>query len=262
MKELKPNMGDPKISIIVPTYKRFQSVAKLIHSVTLSDIPKENWEIIFVSSDPAESDKIKWLKENLCFNISLILFSDREDGVRKKSLCFYENVGIKAAKHDWIMVINDDMWVYPDWYQEFIGYLCGSRFYLPSAMVGGRYHGFRIPYIGTYNKNGIQYPLWLADFCICHKSLYQELDYLDENINWFGYGGDWSLKVAFLSQDLPVLCHNIKIDHDTVEEARVENRGDGLNAYAKDDFEYVRLKWKNWTQNNKDGYSFKFYDEP
>lgn len=252
-------MDNPKFSIVVATYKRFPSVVKLIHSVATSNIPIENWEIIFVSSDPVESEKIKWLKERVCWNISLISCADREEGLRKKSLYIYENLGIKAAKHDWIMVINDDMWVAPDWYQQFLSYLGESRFYLPSAIIGGINLGFRIPQIGTLNIDGKEQPWWLSDFSICHKSLFEEFGYFDENINWYGKGAEWSLRMAFLTNETPVLCHDVKIGHDEPPEARVENRGDNLNAYAENDFEYVWSKWRNWAILNNKNYSFKIW---
>lgn len=233
-------MSTVQISIIVPTYGRFEPFKKLINSIKESNISIDNYEIIVVSSDAQDCEKIKWIEDQKKqINIKVKIESDRKT-IRSQSLYYYENIGIKNAVYDWILVCNDDMWFEKDWYQKFLSYINKSKVYLISSHIGSIHLGIRIASIGTITVNGIQEPMWLYDMSIIHKSIYEQLGYLDENMKWYGKGADLSLGVAFFTNEKPVLCHDVKINHDIVEENRNSNIG---NSSGDLDFSYIRQKW-------------------
>lgn len=242
-------MSSIKISIVVPTYGRFDSFKKLINSIKESNIPIDNYEIIVVSSDAKECEKISWIEDNKKqINIKVKIESDRKT-IRSQSLYYYENVGIKNAIYDWILVCNDDMWFEKDWYQKFLSYINESKVYLISSHIGYVHLGVRIASIGTITIKGIKETMWLYDMSIIHKSIYEQLGYLDENIKWYGKGADLSLAVAFFTDEKPVLCHDVKINHDIAKENRISNIG---NSSANLDFSYIRQKWNKILANKDD----------
>jgi len=233
-------MSIVKISIIIPTYGRFEAFKKLVNSIKESYISKENYEIIAVSSDAPDSEKIKWIEDQKkSINITVKIEDDRKK-IKSQSLYYYENVGIKTAIHDWILVCNDDMWVEKDWYEQFSSYVNENKVYLISSHISSISEGMRIPSIGSITVEGVNQNMWLYDMSIIHKSIYEQIGFLDENMKWYGKGADLSLSVAFLTKEIPVLCHGVKINHDIIQENRSSNIGDS-NAHS--DFSYIRRKW-------------------
>jgi GT2 family glycosyltransferase len=233
-------MSIRKISIIIPTYGRFEPFKKLINSIKESNIFKDDYEIIVVSSDSHDSEKIKWI-ENIKdqINIKIKIENDRKT-IRNRSLYYYENIGIKSAIYNWILICNDDMWFEKDWYEKFLSYVNQSKVYLISSHIGSIELGMRIPSIGTITVNGIKEEMWLYDMSIIHKSIYERIGFLDENMKWYGKGADLSLSIAFFTNEKPVLCHDVKINHDITQENRSSNIG---NSSGDLDFSYIRLKW-------------------
>lgn len=249
-----------KISIVVPTYGRLEAFVKLITSIENSDIAPDLYEVVVVSSDPVDSEKIVWLKNKKNIDIVLQLEADRHT-VRNRSLYYYENVGIKLCKYDWVMVCNDDMWVESDWYQEFLTYVNDvNKVYLISSHIGGICLGLRIPSIGNIVKNGNNSTMWLYDMSIIHKHIYEEINFLDEKVQWYGKGADLSLAVAFFTDQIPVLCSSVRVNHDIIEENRQTNiNGEPLSTNNENggDFNYIRSKWDMWILNNgSDKYSY------
>lgn len=243
-----------KISIVVSTYGRYEAFKLLINSIRDSRINTEDYEIIIVSSDEEDSEKVKWINEQTDIDMKLFLLSDRST-VRTKSLMYYENIGIKNSKYEWIFVVSDDMYFEPDWYEKFLTYVNkDNNVYIVSCHLGSKHFGFWIPPIGEIIKNGITETMWLYDMTIIHSSVYEKIDYLDEQIHWFGKGADLPLAIAFLTDETPVLCHDVKINHDIIQENRKENISTTPNG---DDFDYISDKWKKWVNDNPDkNYSF------
>ena len=215
-----------------------------------SNIPSNMYEIIVISSDQPDSPKIDWIEKQE-IDITLVLEDNRKT-VRKQSLYYYENIGIKRAKYSWILVCNDDMWVECDWYEQFLTYITNTdKVYLVSSHIGSQGLGLRIPTIGTLTINGNEEPFWLYDMTIIHKMIYEKIGYLDESIGWYGKGADLGIAIGFLTDEKPIPCYNVKIHHDI----EIEHRGDNisnqlLENHNSNDFEYIRSKWNKWIMEN------------
>lgn len=248
-------MNMEKISIVVPTYGRFVPFMKLINSIKESEISTENYEIIVVSSDQVDCEKIKWIDEQKKYiDISVVIEADRKT-VRNRSLYYYENIGIKRAKYDWVLVCNDDMWFDCFWYKNFISGKNDSKVYIIASHIGDVRWGVRVPSIGNITKNGIEEIMWLYDMTIIHKSVYEQVGFLDENVAWYGKGADLSLQVAFLTDEKPFVCENVIVNHDIEGEHRYDNIATSPNG---DDFQYIRNKWNQWIINNNKNYSYNW----
>jgi len=212
-------------------------------------MPNDFYEIIVVSSDDPNGDKCNWIRTKS--NVTLIN-ADFRQGPRLKSLYYYENIGIKQAKYDYVLVMNDDMWFTPEFYNEFIKCNGYDVIYL-ATQLGNVQLGSRLAIIGKYKTphDNDYKDLYLADFVVCKKSIYEDIGYLDENIDWYGIGPD--LSICFGFKHLNVM-HNDKlhIEHSISPEGRWSN-SENPHTYQH----YIKTKWRTFCNNNP-GYDFQW----
>lgn len=242
-------MQNPKVSIIVSTYGRAEHLKKLVDSLRMST-PSDAYELVVVSSDPPQTEKIQWLREQR--DVHLLLADVRRPWqLRRKSAHYYINLGIKASHNEWIIVANDDMYFTQDWYHEFTVFLhdpvhANAGMIIVAAHVGRIAYGFRIDTIGKTQKHGGPWKdLYLSDVCITRRNALETIRLYDERLDWFGAGADNSLAVEFLTSMDTIPCEKIKIGHSIAHENRGTNMG---NAFA--DFHYLMNKWNRWCKKN------------
>jgi len=250
-------MAEPKISIIIPTYGRSEYLKDLIESVRKTT-PENNYEIIVVSSDLSDSEKVKWLKEQK--DVKVVLAGTRKAWqVRKDSLAHYMNEGVRNSIGEWIFVVNDDMFCASDWYAEFIKFISTPAnvnvgMVVVSTHIGHVSYGQRIPVIGKTKKDGGDWKdLYLSDFAIVRKDVLEEIGLWDEKINWAGYSTDASMAIEFLTDKEIVASEMIKLDHFIVKE---ERNSETINEF--EDFNYVKSKWDKLCREHNCQYSCDF----
>ena len=100
----------PKISIIIVNYNGRSFLEKCLQSI--SDITYPNYEIIIVDNNSSD-DTIEFLKKNFPFIIIIKL---------EKNYGFAEpnNIAAKMAKGDFLLFLNNDTYVKPDFLDELI----------------------------------------------------------------------------------------------------------------------------------------------
>lgn len=100
-----------KISIIIATYNRAKDLEETINSISSQSLLPH--ELIIV--DDSTDDKVKILikKTNLPFKKQYL-----KSGLKDKSLPASRNIGIKNAKGDILLFIDDDVTLYPDYLKE------------------------------------------------------------------------------------------------------------------------------------------------
>ncbi|KKQ53232.1 MAG: hypothetical protein US72_C0002G0022 [Microgenomates group bacterium GW2011_GWC1_38_12] len=250
-------MSNPKVSIIIPTYGRSEYLKDLIESIRKTT-PQGNYEIIVVSSDLPESEKVKWLSQEK--DVKIVLAGTRKAWqVRKNSLAHYMNQGVKNSNYEWIFVVNDDMFFAPDWYQELVNFLADPDnsnvgMIVVSTHIGHVSYGLRIPVIGKTKKgDGNWKDLYLSDFAIVKKSVLEEIGLWDEKINWAGYSTDASMAIEFLTNKEIIASEKIKLDHFIVRE---ERNAETINEF--EDFNYVKRKWDKLCQEHNCQYVCDF----
>ena len=95
-------------SIIIPTYKRDDDLRNCLQSL------KENtagpYEVIVLH--PGTDTTVKLCTE---FGAQAICDNARKNGKRIKSLWAIINDGIRASVYDYVMYLNDDCLVLPQW---------------------------------------------------------------------------------------------------------------------------------------------------
>jgi len=98
-----------KVSIVVPTYNRKESLVNTIKSLKSIDYPKNDYEIIIIdSSTDGTRDLIK--------NIKGIRYFFQ----KKKSAATARNAGIKKARAEYIFFTDDDCIVPKEWIKTFL----------------------------------------------------------------------------------------------------------------------------------------------
>lgn len=162
------------------------------------------------------------------------------------------------ASGNWVFVTNDDTEFDPMFYWKFISVTEKNTIPLSEAydvvMVNGHLGdvglGCRTAVIGHITPpGGPQRPLYLYDFTIIRKSVYDRIGYLDEGLDWFGKGFD----LAMACETCPGLriCYesDLKVNHAIAAENRRPPH------YARD-FQYATLKWNKWCAERGWSYSW------
>lgn len=238
----------PKVSIVCATYGRLDHFQKLVASIRAA-FPKEAYEIIAVTSDPLHGEKMEWLVAQP--DINVIPAGTRMPGQhRSMSLYAFENIGLKAATGDWIFVTNDDTEIDPFFYTVLVPMADKWDVIMVNGHLGEVGLGCRTAVIGTITPpGGPERPLYLYDFTIIRKSVYERIGYLDEGLDWFGKGFD--LAMACETGPNLRICYgsDLKVNHAIAAENRRPPH------YARD-FMYATNKWRKWCADH--GWSFSW----
>ena len=244
-------MTRPTVSIIIPTKGRANYLKDLIGSIRAST-PLGVYELVIVSSDGEETEKVQWMREQK--DIQLIL-SDSQNTKRRRSLYYYTNLGVKKAVYQWILVVNDDMVFEKDWYTHLTQTVqdpanANAGMIIASSHLGDVSFGSRVVIIGSTQKHGGEWKdLYLADVSFIRKDVMEMIHYFDENLDWFGSGLDNALAIEFQTEFETVVGEKICITHFIADENRTASRG---NGYL--DFIYLKRKWDTWCKRNNCAY--------
>lgn len=253
-------MQNTKVSIVIPTYGRAHFLKDLISSVRNST-PQNAYEFVIVSSDLPESDKVKWLLQQR--DVELILAGQRKKWqLRKQSLYYYINLGIKKTKKEWVFAVNDDMCFDKNWYKELEILLSNpinnsAGMVIVATHIGSTKLGRRIVKIGKTQKNGVWKDLYLSDLSIIKKSVLEDIGFFDENLEWYGSGADNSLSIEFMTNENTLISEKIIVDHFITKENR---NADTESAFT--DLHYLIRKWDKWCKENNCQYICDFGVEP
>lgn len=237
-------MHTPTVTVVIPTYGRAEFLKNLIESIRHS-APPSAIEIVVVSSDAPDSEKVVWLTNQA--DVQLILADNRGKGRRKCSLYHYTNLGCKKATMDWVLVMNDDMKMNTGWYETFTQLLVASKekkvgMMVVAGHIGDVESGARTVKLGwTQKNNEAKKDLYLCDFSIINRNILKEIGYFDESLNWFGSGIDISLAINLLTDADVLVTDRIVIEHFITDEHRSVSAGDPFY-----DFNYIRAKWNAW----------------
>jgi poly-beta-1,6-N-acetyl-D-glucosamine synthase len=116
---ISPKSKPESISIVVPCYNEERTIGRTIESLLKLDYPKKMIEIIIVddkSSDNSAKEAEKYAKKYS--NIKLIVNEKNSGGAAEPT-----NIGVKAAKYDYIAVTDADSSPQPDALKKMLGFL-------------------------------------------------------------------------------------------------------------------------------------------
>src|SRR5687767_3806698 len=103
-------VNKPRISVVIPTYKRLDSVRKAVLSLFEQDLPKDEYEVIVVDSTPDDSvaSMVRSLAETAPFKLSCLTKPPEGPGPSR-------NLGVKNARADFIAFMDSDCIATPAW---------------------------------------------------------------------------------------------------------------------------------------------------
>ncbi len=106
-------MDRKKISIIIPTRDRKDSLKVALNSIAASDYPRDDFEVIVV--DDGSIDGTDELVLELQGRASIILRYYKQE---RKGLSAAKNIGIKHARGDFLVFTDDDCIIEKDWLRK------------------------------------------------------------------------------------------------------------------------------------------------
>lgn len=230
-------------SIVIPTYNRDEDLENCIISI------KENtvlpYEIIVMHNNSTST-------KSVCekYNIHQIFDNARNNGKRTKGLWTIINDGIKQAKYDLVMYLNDDCLVLPQWDINATKYFTNTKTGLLVLKTKG---------IGASPDFKIIHSLFsfpCANYAIINK----KADILfDENYDWFWGDADLPLQFA-LQNKYKIFCttENMIIHNHRIDETRQENEKD---EKSDPDYIFFNRKWTGYKRRRDYLLKFSFLDK-
>ena len=101
----------PIVSIVIPLYKSYRTIGKVLEAITKLYYPKDRIELIFVYYPTEDNtlDVIKSLQKNyekLFYDIRIIWRKDKGANVAR-------NIGVKNSRGEYVFLLNDDVLLDP-----------------------------------------------------------------------------------------------------------------------------------------------------
>ena len=118
-----------KLSIVVATYNRAQSLLRTLHSVVGQTAPAEKWECVVVnnnSTDNTEALFAEFAAANPTFDLKMVTET-------KQGLSNARNCGIAASKGEYIAIVDDDETLEDTFAESYIEFFDA----FPAAMAAG-----------------------------------------------------------------------------------------------------------------------------
>lgn len=110
-------MNKPSVSIVVPTFQRFELLQELLLPSLIKQTDPE-FELLLIEDRPVDNRRetfIEWLRTNpLPFKIRFLSVKGQREPNEKSAGALPENAGFYSARGDIIIHLNDDVWVDPN----------------------------------------------------------------------------------------------------------------------------------------------------
>lgn len=222
-------------SIVIPTYNRDDDLKQALISIrNNTTLP---FEIIVLHSGIDSTSRI-------CEKYGAISVFDnaRKNGKRVKSLWAIINYGIRLAKYDYVLYLNDDCVVLKDWDLVAKKYFddCDNLGLLVLKTKGiGNVPDFRVNNIYFFNVP-------CANYAIINKKANV---FFDEKYSW--YYGDSDIPMRFITESNFVVGkteENMVIHNHRIDENRKINDSQ-LTKNLKDTYRFF-FKWSTYREEN------------
>jgi glycosyltransferase involved in cell wall biosynthesis len=105
---------DPKIALVVATYNRARQITKLLESLERQSLARDQWEVMIC--DDGSSDETPTALESCRqrLNYTLRIITQKNQGQ-----CVARDQAIRSTKAAYIVIVDDDMEVKPDFLQAY-----------------------------------------------------------------------------------------------------------------------------------------------
>jgi GT2 family glycosyltransferase len=142
----------PSISIIIVNYNGKEYILNCLRSLQNLQYPKDLVEIIVVDNNSTDGS-VELIKK-LYQNVKIIKLK------KNYGFCSPNNIGARAAHGDYLVFLNNDTWVYPDWlielvkplsYDPLIISVVGKLLYMDNPKMVNVAGGYLSAFGGYYN---------------------------------------------------------------------------------------------------------------
>ena len=227
-------MVEELISIIIINYNGKKWLKKLFDS--LFSQTYKNFEIIFVDN-ASDDDSIDFLKNNYKDDRIKIIQSEKNLGFAGGN-----NFGIKNAKGEYILLLNNDTWVEADFLERLTNFYNENKFDIVGPVEANYYtkksdiYTIYLDLFGhfIYKNDGIggSKCFYLSGVCLFFtKEFYYKTGGLDDNYFMYCEDWDWFWRLHLLNKKI-FQINNLKIYH-----AGAGSTGSGIK--------YLSFLWRN-----------------
>ncbi|MBS1838912.1 MAG: glycosyltransferase family 2 protein, partial [Actinobacteria bacterium] len=109
---MSPSDEHPTFSIILPTYNRSDVVHQTLLQLLDQDYPSDRYEILVCDNSTDDTpDMVRLVSETASSPVRLLSSDERLPAVKR-------NQGLRAAVGDYVLFMNDDVWVTRDFLRE------------------------------------------------------------------------------------------------------------------------------------------------
>lgn len=122
--------GPRKVSIVIPTYNRADKLGRLLAALTHQTFPVKDTEVVVADDGSADTTHQTIREYSSKYDIKHVW--QRDSGHRLAAVC---NLGIRAASHDHIVLLQSDMLPSPQLIAAYMRWLSVDRRVL---LIGGR----------------------------------------------------------------------------------------------------------------------------
>lgn len=226
-------MGEPLVSIIVPTYRRPGALRECLDSIRATVAIPHEVIAVAVKDDAATMDVLN------ASGARVIVQPMRGGAVQAM------NMGFRAARGTYLTQINDDCRLLPHSIANAVRFLqapahrdIGQAAFFHDSPVRRNVHAqIQVEGIWYYvcQVRGLCY----ANFGLARRTLYEQLNYLDERYFMYGADPDFSLKIWHEAKLRVEPCPGALIHHDELN----DERGSAERAAQQMDNDKLFQKW-------------------
>jgi glycosyltransferase involved in cell wall biosynthesis len=146
-------MAGPAVTVVLPTFRRPDALAKAMRSLASQQDPGVEWELIVVDND--EAPGVEAAVHALASHIPAPVMVLRES---RRGAAYARNAGIDAAKGDVVAFIDDDVVAAPQWLARLVAPVLDGR----AEASGGR----------VVLDTSVTVPAWLGQDWLGYLSQY------------------------------------------------------------------------------------------
>jgi GT2 family glycosyltransferase len=153
-----PALSAPKVSVVLATYNRFESLLRLLSTLSLQTLPPDRFEVIVV--DDGSAVPVRDLVDPRRYAFPLSVIAQKNAGPSAA-----RHRGVLEARGEILVLLDDDMELPPRFLEMHLGYHAGGR---PTAVFGRyasdpkigeksifeRYHGIKWDNLSRDVANG------------------------------------------------------------------------------------------------------------
>ena len=227
-------MADPIVSIIVPTFQRPEALTHCLDSIEETVSIAREVICVMVAGDEATDDILQTR------DVKVVIQPQRAGFVNAA------NLGLKTARGEYVMQVNDDCLLLPHSVANAIRFLeapvhgnVGQAAFYHDSPVRRNVHS-QIQLDGRWffvcQVRGLCY----ANFGLTRRSLVEHLGYFDERYYMYGADPDFSLKVWHEAKMSVEPCAGALIRHLELE----DERGAEERARQSEDNRLLFDKWR------------------